>query len=102
MKDYSTAFPDYIDDLRFFQDVSIDKLPIMEKFNRMIAQGNYSAASEYINEQDISFYGAWFLNMLEERLIAIENYIMYSTDKPNLTTYNDIEPTNVAVGYCWT
>lgn len=102
MKDYSTVFPDYIDNLVFFQDVSIDKLPIMEKYNGMISAGGYTAASEYINQQDISFYGAWLLNMLEERLIAIEIYLIYSTEKPDLTTYNDIEPTDVEVGYCWT
>ncbi len=102
MKDYSTVFPDYIDDLKFFQDVSIDKLSIMDKYNGMILQGSYTAASEYINKQDILFYGAWLLNMLEERLIAIENYLVYSTEKPDLTTYNDIEPTNVEQGYCWT
>ena len=102
MKDYSSVFPDNVDKLNFFQDISIDKIPIMEKHQRMIAQKTYSAASEYLNEQDITFYGAWVLNMFEERLIAIENYILYQLEKPNLTTYKDIEPTNVDVGYCWT
>lgn len=102
MKDYSSVFPESIDSLNFFQDISIDKLSIMETHQRMIANGTYSAASEYLNEQDVTFYGAWLLNMFEERLIAIENYVLYTLEKPDLTTYNDIEPTDVEVGYCWT
>ncbi len=102
MKDYSTVFPDDVDKLCFFQDVSIDKLPIMDQYNEMIAIGHYSDASEYLNTHEISFYGAWLLNMLQERLIAIENYIVHGTDKPDLTTYNDIEPTDKEEGYCWT
>lgn len=102
MKDYSTTFPDYIDKRYFFQDISIDKLPIMNKYNGMITAGSYSAASEYINAQDVTFYGAWILNMLEERLIALENYLVYDVEKPDLVTYSDTEPTDVEVGYCWT
>lgn len=116
MKDYSTVFPTSIDSRCFFQDVSIDKLPIMEKYNSMIiaaenssgpetnyagAKG-YTAASEYINAQNVSFYGAWFLNMMEERLYALENYLVYDVEKPDIVKYSDTEPTEVPVGYCWT
>ncbi len=102
MKDYSTVFPDSIDDRHFFQDISIDQLPIMEKYTGMIKSSAYTAASEYINAQDVTFYGAWILNMLEERLVAIENYFVYEVEKPNIVTYTDTEPTDVEVGYCWT
>lgn len=102
MKDSSTVFPDYVDDLNFFQDISIDKLPVMTKYNEMISRGSYSEASEYINQQDVTFYGAWVLNMLENRLIAIEDFIIHSLEKPDLTIYGDIEPTDVPAGYCWT
>ena len=102
MKDYNTVFPDYIDDRYFFQDISIDKLPIMEKFNSMIRVDAYTSASEYINAQDVTFYGAWVLNMLEDRLIAIETYLLDEVDKPDLVCYSDTEPTGVDVGYCWT
>ena len=102
MKDYNTVFPDYIDDRHFFQDVSIDKLPIMDKYNSMINASSYTSASEYINTQDVTFYGAWILNMLEERLIAIEEYLLNEVEKPDLVKYTDTEPTDVEVGYCWT
>lgn len=102
MKDYTSTFPDKIDNLIFFQDVSIDKLPIMDHYNLLIESGNYSMASAYINGEDISFYGAWLLNMLEERLIVIEDYIMHQLEKPDLVTYSDNEPTDKEIWYCWT
>lgn len=102
MKEYNTIFPTAIDDRHFYQDICIDQLSIMEKYNSMIKAGTYTAASEYINANDVTFYGAWILNMLEERLIAIENYLVYDVQKPDLVAYTDTEPTDVEVGYCWT
>lgn len=102
MKDYSTNFPTSIDDRHFFEDISLDKLPIMTKYQGMINASSFTAASEYINAMDVTFYGAWILNMLEERLIALENYLVYDVEKPNIVTYTDTEPTDVEVGYCWT
>lgn len=102
MKDYSTKYPTSIDDRIFFQDTCIDKLEIMEKYQRLINAGAYSSASDYINKSDVSFYGAFLLNMLEERLIAIENYAVYELEKPDIVAYSDTEPTDREVGYCWT
>ena len=102
MKEYNTVFPNLIDDRYFFQDISIDKLPIMDKYNSMINVSAYTDAAEYINTQDVTFYGAWILNMLEERLIALENFLVYDVEKPELVSYTNTEPTGVPVGYCWT
>ncbi len=102
MKDYHTSFPTYIDDRHFFQDVTIEQVPIMQKYNGFINVKAYTAATEYIHEQDVTFYGAWILNMLEDRLIAIENYLLEEVEKPDLVTYSDTEPEDVPVGYCWT
>lgn len=102
MKDYSTKFPTSIDDRIFFQDICIDKLPIMEQYQKFIAAKAYSNASDYLNKSSVSFYGAFLLNMLEERLIALENYVVHDMEKPDIVAYTDTEPTNVDVGYCWT
>lgn len=102
MKDYSTKFPTNIDDRIFFQDICIDNLDIMNKYQQYITSGAYSNASSYINNANVSFYGAFLLNMLEERLIAIENYIINDMEKPDIVAYSDTEPTGVEVGYCWT
>lgn len=102
MRDYSTKFPANIDDRIFFQDISIDKLDIMKRYQSFIAAGAYTNASNYINGTNVSFYGAYILNMLEERLIAIEDYIVNTMEKPDIVAYSDEEPTDVEVGYCWT
>ena len=102
MKDYSTKFPNSIDDRIFFQDICIDNQDIMEKYQQFINSGAYTNASNYINNTNVSFYGAYVLNMLEERLIAIENYIAGTMEKPDLVIYSDNEPTDVPVNYCWT
>lgn len=102
MKDYSTKYPTSIDDRIFFQDISIDKLAIMKRYQTFIAAGAYTNASNYINGSNVSFYGAYLLNMLEERLIAIEDYVIHVMEKPDMVDYSDVEPTDVEVGYCWT
>lgn len=102
MKDYSTKYPTSIDDRIFFQDISIDKLDIMKRYQTFIDAGAYTNASNYINGTNVSFYGAYLLNMLEERLIAIEDYVVHVLEKPDIVDYSDQEPTDVDVGYCWT
>ena len=102
MRDYSTKYPTSIDDRIFFQDISIDKLDIMRRYQVFIANGAYTNASNYINNTNVSFYGAYILNMLEERLIAIEDYVVHVMEKPDMVDYSDEEPTDVEVGYCWT
>lgn len=102
MKDYSTVFPDNIDDRQFFQDINIEQLSVMTKFNNMIAAGAYTAASEYINAAGVPFYGAWVLNLFEERLYAIETYLVDEVEKPELVVYTDTEPTEADTGLCWT
>lgn len=102
MRDFSTKYPTNIDNRIFFQDISIDKLEIMKRYQTFIAASAYTNASNYINDSDVSFYGAYLLNMLEERLIAIENYVIHVMEKPDIVAYSDEEPTDVEVGYCWT
>lgn len=102
MKNFSTKYPTAIDDRIFFQDISIDKLDVMKRYQTFIAAGAYTNASDFINKANVSFYGAYILNMLEERLIAIENYVVHDMEKPDIVAYSDEEPTDVEVGYCWT
>ncbi len=102
MKDFSTKYPTSIDDRIFFQDISIDKLEIMKRYQAFIVAGAYTNASNYINNTNVSFYGAYILNMLEERLIAIEDYVVHVMEKPDMVAYSDEEPIDVEVGYCWT
>ena len=91
MRNTQTVFPNGVDELQFFSDISIDQVPIMENYLRLLNSGNYTSASEYLKNSGVFYYGAWFLNMMENRLRTIGNYLTNLEDL-NLVTYSDSEP----------
>ena len=91
MRNTQTVFPNGVDELQFFSDISIDQVPIMENYLRLLNSENYTSASEYLKNSGVFYYGAWFLNMMENRLRTIGNYLTNLEDL-NLVTYSDSEP----------
>ena len=91
MRNTQTVFPNGVDELQFFSDISIDQVPIMENYLRLLNSGNYTSASEYLKNSGVFYYGAWFLNMMENRLRTIGNYLTNLEDL-DLVTYSDSEP----------
>lgn len=102
MKNISTKFPLQIDDRVFFQDINISQVPIYNYYKMLLKDGKYTKASDYLNKSEVSFYGAWCLNLIENRLLAIENYTM-GLDDIDITTYTNLEPfTNeLTDNYTW-
>lgn len=96
MRNTQTVFPNGVDELQFFNDISIDQVPIMENYLRLLNSGNYTSASEYLKNSGVFYYGAWFLNMMENRLRTIGNYLTNLEDL-NLVTYSDSEPSESEV-----
>ena len=96
MSNTQTVFPNGVDELQFFSDISIDQVPIMENYLRLLNSGNYTSASEYLKNSGVFYYGAWFLNMMENRLRTIGNYLTNLEDL-NLVTYSDSEPSESEV-----
>ena len=91
MRNTQTVFPNGVDELQFFSDISIDQVPIMENYLRLLNSENYTSASEYLKNSGVFYYGAWFLNMMENRLRTIGNYLTNLEDL-ELVTYSDSEP----------
>ena len=91
MRNTQTVFPNGVDELQFYSDISIDQVPIMENYLRLLNSGNYTSASEYLKNSGVFYYGAWFLNMMENRLRTIGNYLTNLEDL-ELVTYSDSEP----------
>ena len=91
MRNTQTVFPNGVDELQFFSDISIDQVTIMENYLRLLNSGNYTSASEYLKNSGVFYYGAWFLNMMENRLRTIGNYLTNLEDL-ELVTYSDLEP----------
>ena len=96
MRNTQIVFPNGVDELQFFSDISIDQVPIMENYLRLLNSGNYTSASEYLKNSGVFYYGAWFLNMMENRLRTIGNYLTNLEDL-NLVTYSDSEPSESEV-----
>ena len=90
MRNTQTVFPNGVDELQFYSDISIDQVPIMENYLRLLNSGNYTSASEYLKNSGVFYYGAWFLNMMENRLRTIGNYLTNLEDL-ELVTYSDLE-----------
>ena len=100
MKDASTKFPQEIDNRIFWQDLQIYQTTIMQKYYTYLNAGNYDEASDLLNNSDVFFYGAWILNLLENRLYAIEKYV-FGLDKNKIVEYQRTEPLNVSQGTVW-
>ena len=76
MKNINTKFPQYIDERIFFQDINLTQVPIMNHYYSLLNSNNYEKASEFLNNSEVFFYGAWILNLLEERLCTIGSYLL--------------------------
>lgn len=93
-------FPNKIDSMTFFQDVSLQKKDIMDQYDNLISQGKYTEANNFIRQQEgIYLFNADFFNMVENRIYATQSYLLtkqakhpftYSEDKPDAATLNMI------------
>ena len=102
MRDTETKFPKNIDDRIFFQDIHLDQVPIMEHYNSLLDKSDYTSASEFLNNSEAFFYGAWILNQFEKRLANLETYLMKLPPKEPLVSHQSSEPASAAAGTHWT
>lgn len=75
-------YPDKIDDMTFFQDNDLEKMEIMNTYNSLVAQGKYSEAVDFINQQK-GIYGffADFFNLIENRIYNMQQYLLQKPPK---------------------
>lgn len=75
-------YPDGIDPMIFFQDINLDQLEIMNTYNQLIAQGQYTRASRFIDQQEgICGYFADFFNAIENRIYNLQNHLLNKPPK---------------------
>lgn len=75
-------FPNKIDEMVFFQDNNLEKVEIMNHYNKLIAQGKYSEASGFISQQeDIYGFFADFFNLIENRIYNTQEYLLKKSPK---------------------
>lgn len=88
----TSYYPEKIDEMIFFQDNNLEKAEIMNHYNNLIAQGKYSEASNYISQQE-GIYGffADFLNLIENRIYNLQEYLLTKLSKRQPIIYYDEE-----------
>lgn len=101
MKNTKTKFPQRIDDRIFFQDINLSQLQIMEYYYSLLNSNNYTKASEFLNNSEVFFYGAWLLNLFEKRLRAIGIYLLNLPPKEPLVDYQESQPISFHEGTHW-
>lgn len=85
-------YPNKIDEMIFFQDNNIEKMEIINHYNNLIAQEKYSEASKYINQQEgIYGYFACYLNLIENRIEKLQEYLLNKPEKKQPFIYYDEE-----------
>lgn len=99
MRNEQSVFDDAIDPLIFYSDINLDNQHYLAHYHNMLESGDYVEASEYIQDIDenVDFYGAWLLNLIENELFAIEtNMYKYVSPqlKPKLTFHGSEAPTD--------
>ena len=85
-------YPHKIDDMIFFQDNNLENVEIMNQYNNLISHGKYSEASDYISQQE-GIYGffADFLNLIENRIYTLQEYLLSKPPKKQPFIYYDEE-----------
>lgn len=84
-------YPDSVDPLIFFQDISLTKLEILEVYNNLIAQGKYNEANNFISSQNIYGYFADYLNAIENRIYNLQEHLLTIEPKQPFVS-SDSEP----------
>ena len=102
MRNVLSVFPDGIDSRVYFSDINLENVSVMNQYQELIKAGRYTDASQLLNSNDnIFFYGAWVLNMFENRLRNTGKYLL-SKEKTSANIYQPEEPTeNLRKNLIW-
>ena len=90
-----------IDPRVYAHDITLNDLETLNDYRIALANGDYDETCRILNESDVCFFGAWMLNLLENRLQAIGNYLNNELERDVLTYASETEPENVEYGISW-
>lgn len=101
----NSVYPTGIDPLIFYQDVDIEKAPLLQQYYTLLNNNNFDGGKAYLQSIDVDYYGAWLLNTIENRLLTIEQHIREIIgEKPEIVVYSTTEPKAKMTAECfnWT
>lgn len=91
-----------VDERRFMGDLDITNSPVMKTYQKLIQQSKYTEARDLLNQSNVFSYSAWFFNMINNRLHAIDDHMTKTFGpRPEYTKYQDPEPTRVPLYTSW-
>lgn len=94
-------YPEKIDQMTFFQDISLQKKDIMDHYNNLISEGKYTEANNYMRQQEgIYLFSADFFNMIENRIYATQSYLLTKQAKHPFI-YSESKPENIELNMIW-
>lgn len=80
--DPTSYYPQKMDEMIFFQDNNLENTETMNHYNKLLAQGKYSEASDYIDQQKGIFgFFADYFNLIENRIYALQEYLLQKPPK---------------------
>ncbi len=110
MHNTSSSFPGKIDTRTYFSDASLKEQDLLEAHHSLIKEGQFKEASQYLYDnieaadRNVSYDGAYLWNTMDNRVVAIENYVVSSVSNTKVRpTYSDTEPaySQRFVGMVW-
>ena len=86
--------------MTFFCDNGLQKQEEINQYNALIAQGKYNDANTYINAKTgIFMYSAVFFNLIENRIYALQDYLLDENGNPFVIS--STKPENVKLHTIW-
>lgn len=87
-----STYPTKVDELVFFQDNDLENISVVDEYNRLINEGKYDEAIQYVADNG-NIYGffADFFNLIENRIYTLQKYESekYKTPKRQPFVYYD-------------
>lgn len=80
----TSYYPQKIDERVFFQDNDLERIEIVNHYNKLISRGKYSEADNYIDQQE-GIFGLFpdYLNLIENRIFHLQESLLNGPAKSN-------------------
>lgn len=101
MYNVKSLFPENVDDLIFYQDVSLSNLSNKQYHESLIKSKRYTDASKYLKEQsNLHSYSAGLFNLIQNRIYCLQKYLQ-EKQKYNPHYYSSTAPETIKQGEIW-
>lgn len=96
-------YPDSVDKMNFFSDVSLKNKRIFDEYNRLISEKQYDSANALLQDSDtiIHAYCAEYFNLIENRIEKLQEYLLSKVKKENPFIVSADKPTESKINTIW-